>query len=93
MHFIIHLRFTCGVFLARVYRLRCCPRHRRTTMRSFLANRHLAKGFQSVNDQRRGGERGPVAPSVFKTVVPSYDGGWVRLPFTSATQVGHEKEF
>ncbi len=31
-----------------------------------------------------GGERGPVAPAVFKTVMPPNGGGWVRLPFTSA---------
>jgi hypothetical protein len=32
----------------------------------------------------QGGDWGPVAPAVFKTVVPLYGGGWVRLPFTSA---------
>lgn len=31
-----------------------------------------------------GGDWGPVAPAVFKTVVPLNGGGWVRLPFTSA---------
>ncbi len=31
-----------------------------------------------------GGDGGPVALAVFKTVVPPHSGGWVRLPFTSA---------
>lgn len=31
-----------------------------------------------------GGEGSPVAPAVFKTVVPPNGDGWVRLPFTSA---------
>ncbi len=31
-----------------------------------------------------GGDWGPVAPAVFKTVVSLHGDGWVRLPFTSA---------
>lgn len=42
----------------------------------------LQRGFNVSVDM--GGERGPVAPAVFKTVVSSNGGVWVRLPFTSA---------
>lgn len=49
-----------------------------------LAWRVVKPRHDDDQSRHQGGDRGPVAPAVFKTVVSLHGDGWVRLPFTSA---------